>query len=270
MRRRGMSLIETLVVVAIAVVFLVTLYKLLMGGIRTGEEMTEELSLLTDVRAMVEHMGRDVAAAHVILPPANGGTFGESLTLARYASEDASDRLEANSQNPVYPFFEPSAGASTTIKLKCSRVQYVWDKTKGEVTRTEEKGLLEGKPAQGSGGQRDLKTIADYTFNAESTVTSAMKGPAKHIADFKISYLTYDEKGKPKLLDNASDAYKTACVALSLRAVQNTGLYERKAGQTPTRRMPEVVLATKFWSQRKLSEAMYPEYFSSADDDLRY
>ena len=267
--RRGTTLVETMVVVLIAVLLFTALYKLLMGGIRTGEEMTEEVALLVDVRAMVEHMTRDVAAAHVILPP-ESGDMKNTLTLARYASEDASDRMDANKQNKVYPFMEVTS--TTTVKLNCNRVKYTWDKDKKELSRVEEAGMLDGKPGTNSGGQRDLKSISDYSFTADHVIPSPLKGPAHHITQFELSYMFYDDKdkGNAKLVGAPGDLFRTACVGLALTATQDTGLYARADGKTPSRRLPQIVLMTKFWSQRKLSEVMYPEYFSSADDDLRF
>lgn len=267
--RRGMSLAETMVVILVGLLLVAVVYKLLMSATQRGEEMTEEVKLLVDVRALLEHMSRDVAAAHVILPPEGGGEIGKTLTLARYAAEDAQDRLESNTQNPVYPFFE--ANSTVPLKLKLNRVKYAFDLGKREVTRTEEKGVLEGKPTLPAGVTRqDQRVITEYTFTVESAVTGAIKGPSKNIARFDISYMYYDDKGQAKLATNASEVYKTACIGLNLKATQDQNLYARESGKTPSRRQPTVEMATKFWSQRKLSEVMYPEYFSSTDDDLRF
>lgn len=266
-RRRGMSLAETLIVIAIGVLLVVVVYKLLMSATQRGEEMNEEIKLLGDVRVLVEQLTRDVAAAHVILPPE--GDFKTNLVLARYAAEDASDRLESNSANPVYPFFEPNSTVS--LKLKLNRVKYSFDATKREVTRVEEKGVLEGKPTLPSGvTKQDLRVISEYTFTAEGPVPGASKGPAHLISRFDISYMYYDDKGLPKLAGAANEVYKTACVGLNLKAVQDQFMYAKTAGKDLTRRQPTVEIATKMWSQRKISEAMYPEYFSSVDDDLRF
>lgn len=266
MRRRGFTLSETLIVVAIGVLLLTTAYKLLSSATQRGEELTEEVKLLVDVRALVEHMTRDVSAAHVILP--SEGDFKTNLTLARYAVEDAQDRLESNSGNPVFPFFEPNSTAS--LKLKLNRVKYTFDATKREVTRLEEKGVLEGKPTLPSGQTRqDMRVISEYTFAAEGVVPGS-KVPARLISKFDIAYMFYDDKGQPKLATAANELTKTACVGLTLKAVQDTNLYAREAGKAATRRQPTVEISTKMWTQRKISEAMYPEYFSSADDDLRF
>ena len=262
-----MTLAETLLVVAIGVLLITVAYKLLISATQRGEEMTEEVKLLVDVRSLIEHMSRDVAAAHVILP--SEGDFKTNLTLARYVAEDASDRMESNSANPVYPFFEPNSTVS--LKLKLDRVKYTFDATKREVTRVEEKGTLEGKPALPSGVTRqDLRVISEYTFNVESVVPSTQKGPAHLISKFDLAYMYYDDKGQPKLATAANELYKTACVALTLKAIQDTALYAHEAGKSASRRQPTVEISTKMWSQRKISEAMYPEYFSSVDDDLRF
>ena len=266
-RRNGVSLAESLVVVAIAVLLVAVCYKLLMSATQRGEELTEEVKLLVDVRTLVEHMTRDIAAAHVLLPP-EAGDFRTNLTLARYATEDASDRVESNKDNAVYPFYDKDA--TMGVKYKLNRVKYTFDATKREVTRIEEKGTLDGKPVIPSGGSSKDMRINDYNFTVESAVTSAMKGPAKNIARFDISYLYYDDKGQAKIATQASDIVRCACVGLNLKAIQDQALYAREAGKAASRRQPTVEIATKFWSQRKLSEIMYPEYFSSVDDDYRF
>lgn len=266
--RRGVSLVETLVVVAIGMLLLAVVYRLLMSATKTGEETTEELKLLVDLRAMIENMSRDVAAAHIILPPSGGEDFKKSLTLCRYASEDAADRPELNKDSKVYPFFD--ASATTVVKMNLLRVRYVLDASKRTVTRIEEKGTLDAKPTAASGAsQRDMRTLSEFTFNVDGAPTSN-KIVGRLIQRFDISYLMYDDKGLPRLATAAGECSKAAAIGLNVRAVMDQGLYGREAGKTATRRQPVVELATKIWSQRKLSEAVYPEYFSSADDDLRY
>lgn len=266
-QRRGLTLIETMVVVMISVLIVLVVYKLFMSATGRGAETTEELSLLTDTRALVENLARDVAAAHVILPPSNSEDFRKSLTLARYSSEDAADRVDANSHNKVYPFFDEKN--TTTVKMNLIRVIYRWDVPKRQVTRIEEKGVLEGKPAGGSTSLRDMRTISSYSF-AVGGDPAQSKLVARNVVSFAISYLHYDDKGQAKLADRPEDCHKTACVGLSFKATQDQGEYARRPDRNPTRRQPTVEMATKFWSQRKLSEAIYPEYFSSVDDDLRY
>lgn len=267
MRRRGVTLIETLVIVAISVLLVLVVYKLFMSATGRGAETTEELALLTDTRSLVENMARDVAAAHVILPPAGGEHMNDCLTLARYSGEDAGDRVDLNSHYKVYPFFDEKK--ETTVKLNLLRVTYKFDRTKRQVTRTEEKGVLEGKPAAGSTSLRDMRTISSFSF-ALSGDAAQVKLVGRNVKELKLSYMHYDDKGQAKLARGPEECYKTAAVALTLLAIQDQGEYARPAGRDPTRRQPKVEFATKFWSQRKLSEALYPEYFSSVDDDLRY
>jgi type II secretory pathway pseudopilin PulG len=266
-QRRGVTLVETLVIVAISVLLVLVVYKLFMSATGRGAETTEELALLGDTRLMVENMARDVAAAHVILPPANGENKDDCLTVARYASEDAGDRADLNTHNKVYPFFEEKT--ATTVKMNLLRVTYKFDRTKRQVTRTEEKGVLEGKPAAGSTSLTDMRTVSSFNFVLAGD-PAQVKLVGRNVKEFRLSYMHYDDKGQAKLARDAAECYKTAAVALYVLAIQDQGLYERPAGRDPTRRQPKVEMATKFWSQRKLSEALYPEYFSSVDDDLRF
>lgn len=266
-RRRGTSLVETLIAVVLVLMIVFVVYQLLRSGVTRGDEMTEDVKLMVGVRAVMENMARDVAAAHVVLVPtdASGGKvdFKSNLALARYASEDASGRIQANSQNPVYPFFDVGGNAGAAVKLDCLRVRYLFDPKARTVTRIEEKGALTGKM---SGA--DQTVISEYSFAPEGDAQS--RPVATDVTGFEMTYVGYDRKGQPELVKDENKLHQAACVALVFHAAHDTGVYARNPGEQATRRLPRVDMATKFWVARRVSDVVYPEYTSSADEDLRY
>lgn len=263
--RGGTNLTELLLVVIIGVVLLAAVYKLLISGIIRGEETTEEMKLLVDVRGLLELMSRDISSAHVFLKPSSGDAKS-NVAVARYAGEDASDRPKLNTHYATYPFFNDPDKGGTVIKLALNRVQYLFDPDKHQISRVEESGTLQCEPSDpGSSPEADVRLLSKFGFTMSKELSNRVL--ARNVALFRADYLDYDGKGQARL---TSDVPRAACVGISLQAVQRSGVYDRPAGKPITRRQPMVEIATKFWTMRKLSEVRYPEYFSSADDDLRF
>jgi type II secretory pathway pseudopilin PulG len=263
--RRATTLVETLVVVLIVVALLAIVYKLFLSGLIRGEEMVEEMNLLAGIRPLLENMSRDVATAHVILPPPPDSSdgFAATLTVARYAGDDATGRVAENSHNPVYPYFD--SAAPTTVKLSALRVRYVFDRARGTLSRIEERGVLTGQV-----GDREMSRVAQYSFAASGPTSPRPLPPATGVESFELEYMRYDDKGKPTLITRPEDVHLGACVGVRIVALHATGPYARKPGEAATRRQPRLEMATKFWTARRLSDAVYPEYVSSADEDLEY
>jgi hypothetical protein len=270
MRRGGnaFSLAETAVAAALSAVLLMAVYRLLISGVERGEEMTEEHRLMSDVRGLFENMSLDIASAHVILPvPGGEDAWRTSLALARYAGEDVGVRLEANRGNPDYPFFgDPTI--PTVVRLPSRRVRYLLDPFRKEISRVEEYGMLEGHGSYGASAVGDFRLVGEYEFRPEGERPGRVM--ARNVQKFDLFYLDYDDRGQPRLVTTASDLHRAACVGVHIVAAQVSGLYAWKAGRPASRRQPVVEMATKFWIARRLSEAAYPEYFSSVDEDLSY
>jgi len=266
--RRGLSLAETMVVVAISAMLMVVVYRLLMSGLGRGDEMTEEHKLMVDVRSLFEVLSRDVSAAHVILPSEGGDDANKTnLTLARSSSEDTTAQLAENKDNAAFPFFGELTKA-TVVKTPCRRVRYLYDPAKREVSRIEENGVLKGQGKSGAAAGNDFRLVSEYSFDLKEEVSKRIL--ARNVVTFQLAYLDYDAKGQAKLVTKSAEIFRTACVGLSFKSAQASGLYAREANKPATRRQPVVEMATKFWTARRLSEIAYPEYFSSTDEDLRY
>jgi hypothetical protein len=257
-RRSALSLAEIIIVLGLLIIILLAVYQLLVSGMIMGDELTEELKLLVDVRAVVENIARDVANAHVVLPPATGWP-DHSLLLACYTKDEMTSRINDNPREN-FPFAEPT-GASE-VRIGVTRVIYSLDETKQEVTRTETIGHLQCTT------ETDRERITKYEFQAGTSAPKERR-LAKNVTRFDLSYLALESSG-PSLLTTGSPIHKTACVGLAITAEFKKGLYARRPGVTPTRRLPKVEIVTKFWPSRRQADVVYPEYTSSADDDLRY
>jgi hypothetical protein len=264
------ALVEAVIALVLGALVIGALYLVLMRSTAGYEEASEETQLLVGVRGLLEHVGRDLSAGHAVLRPESGAQAQHMLVVARYLADDPSTRVSQNQASQVYPFM---AEGPTTTKLHVLKVTYGLDTATREIVRKEEDGTLEGKSGvkDATTGGTDHSAIAGYTLTAAKL--KERRSIATSIATFDLHYLAYDPKGQARLIDPEKEPdqlHKTACVGVVVKAVKDTGVYAVAEGQAPTRRQPTVEIATKFWLARRLSEVAHPEYFSSADDDLRF
>ena len=106
-----------------------------------------------------------------------------------------------------------------------------------------------------------------YWFREEGTVAAMDKSGIKYPVVVRFDKVNYagvytNNFGLHELQETAAPTAKSKSTA-SPGGKQTTI-------EPATRRTPVVEMATKMWSCRKLSEAAYPEYCSSVDEDLRF
>lgn len=258
-RPRAFTLTETLVVFLLAVLVFGSLYLILTRSSTSYEEASEETQLLVGVRALLEHVARDVAAGHTL-----EGTddFTRTLVVVRYRPDDPARRLDVNPE-AVYPFSDPDQPTAPT-KLPSVRVTYARGQQPGQIVRDEHTGVLESR----STAQRTQQISSERFTGAQLKESRVV---ATSVARFELTYLYFDEEDKlrPKVAGK-DQVRKAACVAVHLLAAKQTGLYRDAPGAPRSRRKPQVEIATKFWLMRRLSELVHPEYFSSVDDSKRF
>jgi hypothetical protein len=258
--RRGMSVAEVMVATIIGVLLLVVVYNILNSGMIRGDELTEEHRLLVDMRGVIDNMGRDVANAHLVLPPPARQDLRHVLTLGCYTKGEMTTRLAGNrAQN--FPFSEPT-GSTTNIENTLTRIIYSLDAEKQTITRSEQEGRVIGSN-EGRG-----ERLTKYEWAAGSSPAKERR-LAGNVTKFDLSYFGYESTG-PMLYTTDGALPRTICVGLAITGEFSKGAYARRSGVNVTRRLPKVEIVTKFWPARRQSDAVYPEYTSSADDDLRY
>ena len=134
MNKRGVTLIESLLMTAVAVGLMIVAYGMMKKSNALMDSTGHSIDLQVGVRNLLENMVRDVGACHLVLQPQ--GDASKTLMLIKYASDEVQPRLDKN-PDKAFPFVS-SAGQTTQQKLDCLRVTYSWDAQKRTVKRKEE------------------------------------------------------------------------------------------------------------------------------------
>lgn len=251
----GFSLTEALLFAVLALLVFGAVYHVLMRSVSMTDETTRSLELQTGARNLLENLVADVNSAHLFLDPPDSTT--SSLCIIKYQTPDAQDRVKLNTR-AGYPFQEADADTEDLIEALKTTYRFLPD-TK-EVVRVVEKGQLASIDEDGS---RGLFTKFEFR-NAEKTYEKVL---ATSVASFRLTHVGYNPQGAPIPVEQLpKPCYpKTVFLLVRLRTVFDEGLYAGGARRTPT-----VDIATKIWSYKRLSDVMYGQYFSSADEDARF
>ena len=268
--KRGLTLIEVLIFTALGLMIGRVAVGLYTRGVTVSDETTRAISVQQDVRAIVELMRSDTHRAFLF------GDKGDPerqihLVLYAFVEEDtASNRLALNSSRRDYPFWR--AENAVENKVKCEQIQYKYDMGSQKVERVSQKGELSFKADE---TKRHLAT--SFTFTSEGEEISRVIGT--NIKSFDIRYFGYERHrdhgpGILKLvtdlqhLDGYTEAFKvsmSSCLLIRVRAAFLEGVYGRA-----DHRAPDTEIVTKMWSNTKLRDEIYHEYFSTLDWDMRY
>lgn len=267
--RRAMTLVEALIAAALALVVIATLVTIFGRGTVISGQTTAQLSLSTDVRALVDDLVSDVHATLYLQEPASAADFARDgrIVLHRSAGSDPALRVERNAkEGPGYPYL--SDRETTVQHLDVRRVVYerkpdpagapdasqVWrEETGGFLTRT----------LQADG-------VFRYAFAPDARVKSPRPGRER-----RAGHLTRLEAAPLALtLDPATGARTLvpAGHALAPRQDQACLLLLSLTARWPGPEAPdgELRFATKIWISEKLLAFRFPEFFSSVDENLGY
>lgn len=230
-------------------------YSLLTRSVALTDETTRSLELQTGARNLLENLVEDVNSAHVFMEPP--GSTTASVAILKYLSPDAKDRPKLNPR-PTFPFAE-TEGQTADVQ-PVLRTTYTFDEAKKEVTRVVEKATLSSADEETSRGFLTKLELKDTSKVYEKVVATS-------VAQFSVTHCGYTTSGEPVPVEELSEPkyQKTSFLLVRFKTVFDEGLYS-----TGTRRTPTVELATKIWSYKRLSDQVYREYFSSADEDARY
>ena len=269
-KRRGLTLIEVLIFTALGLMIGRVAVGLYTRGVTVSDETTRAISVQKDVRAIVELIRSDINRAFLF---GDQGDPARQIHLVLYAfveEDTATNRLALNSSRRDYPFWR--ADSAVENKVKCERIQYKYDMAAQKVERLNQKGELVFKADD---TKRHLAT--SFTFTGEGDEKS--KAIGTNIKSFDLRYFGYERSrdhgpGILKVvtdlqhLDGYSDEFKvsmTSCVLLRVRAAFLEGVYARSDHNAP-----DTEILTKMWSNTKLRDEIYHEYFSTLDWDMRF
>lgn len=260
MRNRGVSLIEVLLMTALALGLMSVAYGMLKKSNALMDSTGHSIDLQVGVRNLLENMVRDMGACHQVMQPA--GDPARSLVLIKYATDEVQPRLDKNPDR-AFPFVS-SAGATTSQKMEALRVSFVWDSAKRTVRRREEAGELVSETEAATPA-----FLSRFTFNP--TRLESDRELATSVETLSLTYVGYDPQSGDlrRVGPGALSFEKTACVAVRINAQFDDGLYSAAPGPNG-RTLPKIEIFTKIWSMKRRSDETYKEYFSSTDEDLRW
>ena len=235
-----------MIVVVIASLIFVVLWRLLSTGLRRSAETTDEVEFVSGARAVMQNLTRDVNAAQTFLAPSGAD---ERLVVFRNPKQlDLKARLTANQTEKTYPL--TLSKDNVVHKFPGLRVIYRYDPQTRAVSREESAGTLEIHHS-------DLQTVSELKFEGDA---SSPRTLMSRVQAFDTYFVAYDEKGQLKKVETG-DIPKASSVAVALKA---------ETPEQSGRRTIELDLVTKVWINRRIQEVMYPEYFSSSDDDVTF
>lgn len=259
-RRRGATLIETILMTTLGLGLMTVAYGLLKKSNSMMDSTGHTIDLQVGVRNLLENMVRDVGSCHQVVAPQ--GTPVPSLVLIKYATDEVQPRLDRN-PDKAFPFVS-SAGPTTQQKMDALRVTYTWDQAKRIVKRKEESGEFLSESEAATPG-----TLTRFTFNPVKVESD--RELATSVETLALTYVGYDpQTGHFRKVGAGGLPFeKTACIAVRINAQFDEGLY---AGNAPAtgRTLPKIEIFTKIWSMKRRSDETYKEYFSSTDEDLRW
>lgn len=293
-RKSGMSLIEATMGIVLVLLILFAAWRVFMAGMHDSADTTREVALMVGVRGLMENLTRDVNQSHCFLPvsgndPELGTMRIQIVCYPDKPKQDIEQRLARNvaatDDTLAYPMTVTGTGSGSFV-YPWRIITYFHNTTKKTISRKEE--------------------TADITFNLTgpntfggTPVTIANRQPARtpsggtrrpqetatEVQIFQLTFMGYD-LGTPaqgstpatdpsfelrRLRPDQNAVMNAACLGILLRC----GDPEVAAGTTPparpaNRKPTRVDMCTKIWSLRKATEAAYPEYWSSVDEDLRF
>lgn len=244
MKRHGVTLIECLVAMTLALVVAAALWTL--GGRADSlcHESARAVDIDVSVRDLMENLTRDVPECQQVMDP--GATH--ALVLVKPATDGVERRLAQN-PDPVFPF---RAAGVTRQRMDVLRVTYAWDAARRTVTRREEPGWLVAEAGEA--------TLTRFTFEPDGPTSE--RTLATRVAAFDLSCIAYRDGKLERLTPGTTAFERTVCVAVHVDCRADEGEYRSDRPQ------PRVELLTKIWSTKRRSDEVYGEYFSSTDEDL--
>lgn len=252
--RGGLTLAELMIAMCIGLVLAGVCQTLLSRADRLFDRTRRQVELTTDLRALVETMERDVASMQQVLAASE-----TELVLMRAADASVEGRLVKNA-SWAFPFV---AGAATEQRMPGLRVTYTYDAPRHEVRRREESGEMSARTGEA------VATLGTFAFEPAAAAAERVLCGAVKTCAFRL--LGHDARGSlrsvfpPEAVRAPLALTQTAVIVLDVHARVESGVY---AGTD--RPVPDMHLMVPLWSAKRRSDAVYPECFSSTDEDLSW
>lgn len=258
---QGVTLIEALIMSFVALGLVGVSWQILRRAMKIGDASSQSVQLQVGVRNLLQNLTADLARAHQLLSP-ESGPMANNISLALYADVSAQTRLTLNTSQ-AYPFSDTSG--STQQKIDVTRVDYIYDPQAQTIIRRAREGILLQTVDGG-----DIRFLNSFTFQPQGN-QAGERQMATSVQAFDIRYVGYHPNDgslvyteAPSSGPTAFGVERTACLVVHLSAIYDEGSY---GGDDSS---PRIEVMTKLWTMKRLNDEMYKEYFSSADEDLRF
>lgn len=278
-RRKAVSLVEFMLFTFLALLILGAIWFLMRRGMSLQDSTAKSIDMMVQARAVIEYFSRDARLAITFLPPSQE----KEVVIIQDALDVHVNKLKINDwKNNAYPFYNHK---SENKQLSPAiRTRYVYDQEKRTLKRIRELGVLEV-----SDSSQDRGYAAGRRFIPASDAGKKERVLATDLVRFDVEHITIDRRGKPRHINSLKpeDLYleswlgqeqciryaQTAMLFLHLTTRFDKGLYgldPDNPQRGKDRKAEEVDIVTKVVCLKKSIDATEREWFSSADDDMRY
>ena len=278
-KRKGVSLVEFMLFTFLALLILGAIWHVMRRGMSMQDATAKSIDMMVQARNSLEYFARDVRLAISFMPPVDSSK--KEFVIIQDALDVHVNRLKLNRwKDNAYPFYDHNS--DNRQFMPAIRVRYIFDEEKRTFTRIREMGVY----AIGDNSQaRGIVGIHEFRASGEKKE----KVLATDMVRFDTETITIDRRGRPRLTSTLTpnDFYldswpgneeqikiaQTAMVFVHLTTRFDKGLYglDPDNPQGPKdRKAEEVDIVTKIICHKKAIDTSEREWFSSADDDMRY
>ncbi len=248
--RRGVTLVEMMIVAAILTLLLGFAWQFYFGGRETMRHTVSQSQVQADTRIFLDQLELEMTSCYsfVEVDSTNKKFSFYSFTYSKVSLDDI---YYDTSGNPR------STGKDSDARIMVAKYEYRWEN--GNVIKKRTPGFLNFLQEPMKFVQGDSSVFTNNYGPMEKTVL-------RNIADFEVRGYSQtpdpesDTGTKIELLTTEKSA-DTAFIVLRLHTMKD---------EAPNRRDEELDIVTKFYSNTKLAEIANPGYFSSTDKDGKY
>lgn len=248
--RRGITLVEVIVVAAVLIMLLGFAWQFYFGGRETMRHTVSQSQVQADTRVFLDQLEMEMTSCYAFLE-VDSEKKKFSFYSFTYAKVPLDEIYYDNAGNPR------STGTDSDARIMVARYEYSWEN--GAVTKKRTPGWLYFL-------QEPMKFVQGDATVFTSNYGAMEKQVLRDISDFEVKAYSQtpdpdSETGtkiEPLTVEKSGD---TAFIVLRLHT---------KKDEAPSRRDEELDIVTKFYSSTKLAEIANPGYFSSTDKDGKY
>lgn len=248
--RRGVTLVEMMIVAAILTLLLGFAWQFYFGGRETMRHTVSQSQVQADTRIFLDQLELEMTSCYsfVEVDSTNKKFSFYSFTYSKVALDDI---YYDTSGNPR------STGKDSDARIMVAKYEYHWEN--GNVIKKRTPGFLYFL-------QEPMKFVPGDSSVFTSNYGPMEKTVLRNIVDFEVRGYAQtpdpeSDTGTKIELMTVEKSADAAFIVLRLHTMKD---------EAPNRRDEELDIVTKFYSNTKLAEIANPGYFSSTDKDGKY